>query len=354
MYTLYKDEKHLSESLTAALFTTGFVAAAVAASFVGSLADRYGRKRACVTFCVAYSLSCLSVLSNDINMLFVGRVLGGLSTTMLYSVFETWMIAEFHARRLCDSLRLRDMFSTSVTLSGIVAILAGVVGEAVVSWTKTKTAPFVLAIMCLATAGAGIEIFWSENHATTPATSEQDEENDMPSATNFCTHLLTKPMLTLFLTTTAFEGSMYLFVFFWSPALKSARAANSITTPPPFGLIFSSFMSAMMMGSMVFSAVNIRNDRDTAKLLMTVLALAAISLLLPVMMTAETVAFWSFALFEGCVGIYFPTMARLKSEVVEDKVRGRVYGLMRLPLNCFVVVALGVTKEGMLYRLTFA
>ena len=102
-----------------------------------------------------------------------------------------------------------------------------------------------------------------------------------------------------------------------------------------------------MMGSTMFSTLDLRTERDAARLLLSVLALAAISLSLPVLATAETVTFWSFALFEGCVGLYFPTMARLKSEVVEDAVRGKVYGMMRLPLNVFVVLALGLTREGM-------
>lgn len=98
MYTLYKDEKSLSESAVAALFTTGFVSAGLSACFVGSLADRYGRRMACLTFCVAYSISCLSVLGNDLTVLFVGRALGGLSTTLLYSAFECWMLAEYNVR----------------------------------------------------------------------------------------------------------------------------------------------------------------------------------------------------------------------------------------------------------------
>lgn len=148
------------------------------------------------------------------------------------------------------------------------------------------------------------------------------------------------------LATTIFEGSMYLFVFFWSPALKSSRAVSGITDSPPFGLIFSCFMSAMMMGSMLFSAVELRNERDTGKLLLLILALAANSLLIPVLVTAEAITFWSFTLFEMCVGLYFPTMSRLKSELVEDAVRGKIYGMMRLPLNVFVVFALSVTREG--------
>ena len=155
MYTLYKDEKRLSETVVASLFTTGFVSAGITASFVGSLADKHGRRLACLAFCAGYTISCLSVLTDNILVLFAGRALGGLSTTLLYSVFETWMISEYHARGLGESdLKLGEMFSKSVTYSGIVAIVAGFVGEAVVSWSGTKTSPFLLAVLCLA-AGAG-------------------------------------------------------------------------------------------------------------------------------------------------------------------------------------------------------
>lgn len=104
MYTLYKDEKSLGETVVAALFTTGFVSAGICASFVGTLADQHGRKKACLTFCVAYLLSCLSVLSDDLLILFAGRALGGLSTTLLYSVFETWMLSEYSFRELHESM----------------------------------------------------------------------------------------------------------------------------------------------------------------------------------------------------------------------------------------------------------
>jgi len=160
MYTLYKDEKALTQSGVAALFTTGFVAAAVSASFVGTLADQYGRRAACLGYCVAYSLSCLSVLSDDLPILFVGRALGGLSTTLLFSVFETWMIAEYHQRELYTCMRLGDVFSLSVTLSGVTAIVSGVVGEAIVQRSGTKIAPFLAAVICLAAASCLILWCW--------------------------------------------------------------------------------------------------------------------------------------------------------------------------------------------------
>ncbi|KAK3714457.1 hypothetical protein LTR37_007763 [Vermiconidia calcicola] len=338
-----QDEKQIPESTVAALFTTGFVAAGITGSFVGALADHHGRRAACLVFCFTYGLSCLSVLSSDLFVLFVGRALGGLSTTLLYSVFETWMIAEYHKRDLQGCVSLGSMFSTSVTLSGVVAILAGVIGEAIVEVTGTKTSPFMAAFACLALAFAGIYHRWSENYGETASEKEHTSEGVR-------TLLTDRRIVALGLTTTMFEGAMYLFVFFWSPALISSRAIANNSSSPPFGLIFSCFMCCMMLGSMIFSVAKPDNARDAGKLMLSILALASYGLLVPVLQRSEAATFWSFALFEVCVGMYFPSMSRLKSEIVEDAVRAKVYGYMRMPLNIFVVVALGVTKDGDAHR----
>jgi hypothetical protein len=102
----------------------------------------------------------------------------------------------------------------------------------------------------------------------------------------------------------------------------------------------------------MFSGIDLHNVRDTARLLLGILTLAANCLLVPALASSELVIFASFALFEVCVGLYFPAMGRLKSELVDDAVRARVYGLMRLPLNIFVVLALGLTQEGTTCRVS--
>ena len=343
MYTVYKDEKGIAESTVAALFTTGFVTAGITASFVGSLADQYGRKNACLSFCLTNTLSCISVLSNDTLVLFAGRALGGLSTTLLYSVFETWMISEYHKRALSDSLALGNMFSLSVTLSGVVAIFAGLAGEGLVAYTDTKTAPFMAAIICLIGAFVAMQRQWAENYGETTSEKTQSVESSRSI-------LADSRLVALGLTTTMFEGSMYLFVFFWAPALISARSFSNNNSSTPFGLIFSCFMCAMMLGSLVFSHIKPESTRDAAGLMLIILSLASYALLIPTLQRSETVTFWSFALFELCVGLYFPTMSRLKSDIVEDGVRAKLYGLMRLPLNMFVVTALSVTKDGDAHR----
>ncbi|KAI6819890.1 DUF791-domain-containing protein [Hortaea werneckii] len=355
IYTLYKDDKNLPEPTVAALFTTGFIPAP--RSWDPWLIGMVGKRPV-----------------SDLFVLFVGRALGGVSTTLLYSVFETWMVAEYHARELgACGLRLGDMFSASVMLSGLTAIGSGVVGEALVKWTGSKSSPFLLAAVCLCVAFGGIWHFWTENlavpsssHSFSPSTEEKDhqQQSSTPAQATYRNILRDKRLLTLTFTTTAFEGSMYLFVFFWSPALKAARASsasargilpeNGGENVPglPFGLIFASFMSAMMLGSMTTSAMNLTSNLKTSsRLTLHTVALAAIALVTPVLArSSETGVFWAFALFEICVGMYFPAISKLKSEVVEERVRGKVYGMMRVPLNLFVVLALGSTKEGEAYR----
>ena len=44
--------------------------------------------------------------------------------------------------------------------------------------------------------------------------------------------------------------------------------------------------------------------------------------------------------------MYFPSVGYLKGRIVDDGVRATVYGVLRIPLNVFVVVALALTKEG--------
>jgi len=158
---LYKDQKQLPEEIVAALFTTGFLAGAISALFVGSLADRYGRRTACLAYCAITALSLFSVLSDNVQVLFAGRVLGGLSSTLMYTIFEAWMVTEYHDRNLeLSGLKIGSIFGRMITLSGISAIVAGVVGEYLVEYTRTKTAPFMASACLMAVAFVYIGKEW--------------------------------------------------------------------------------------------------------------------------------------------------------------------------------------------------
>ena len=47
-----------------------------------------------------------------------------------------------------------------------------------------------------------------------------------------------------------YEGAMYTFVFMWTPTITE----HTVGFVPPFGLIFATFMVAVMLGSYLFSS----------------------------------------------------------------------------------------------------
>jgi hypothetical protein len=53
-----------------------------------------GRKRAALTYCVAYALGCFTKHFNSFWVLAGGRVLCGIATSLLFSAFESWLVAE--------------------------------------------------------------------------------------------------------------------------------------------------------------------------------------------------------------------------------------------------------------------
>lgn len=161
LYAVYKYDKKLEETYVAALYATGFISAALSAAFVGQLADKFGRKKACLIYCASYTACCLSMLSDNLYILFAGKFCGGVSTTLLYSAFDAWMITEYHKRGLeAEHLSLATLYGWMTSLNSVVAITTGIVGEILVSLTGTKVSPFLLAVLVLGGTATWISSTW--------------------------------------------------------------------------------------------------------------------------------------------------------------------------------------------------
>jgi hypothetical protein len=60
-----------------------------------------GRKKAALTYVATYTLGCLTKHWNVFGVLLVGRLFCGVATSLLYSAFESWLVAEhFKVRAL--------------------------------------------------------------------------------------------------------------------------------------------------------------------------------------------------------------------------------------------------------------
>ncbi|KAH8724640.1 hypothetical protein GQ44DRAFT_827315 [Phaeosphaeriaceae sp. PMI808] len=360
IYPIYKDEKGLAEETVAFLFLIGFVSAGISASFSGTFADRYGRRTACLAYCIIYSFSSMTLLSDDINVLFLGRILGGVSGTLLWSVFESWLVAEFNKLMLEEAdTALSAIFSMMTTSNTCVAIIAGLLAEWLVRRAKTAKAPFLVSIGCLALAFVAITKYWGENYGAshregsegaTLLQQEEAESTHSPSST-LRTILRDRSILVLALTSCFFEGSLFLFIFFKFPALKLSHKLSGSTEELPFGLIFAILMCSMMFGSLLYKSISTSSNPISAQRILTgALALASVCFFIPGHVRDERVTLWCFCIFELCCGVYYPVMASLKGKLIDDGSRASVYGMLRIPLNVFVVLALSTTKEGEAHR----
>ena len=95
----------------------------------------------------------------------LGRVLGGIATSLLFSAFESWLVCE-HFKRGFSEQSLGDTFSWAVFLgNGLMAIFAGFLGNFLVDDLGLgRVAPFDAAIVAMLAGGVLMAATWPENH----------------------------------------------------------------------------------------------------------------------------------------------------------------------------------------------
>jgi hypothetical protein len=90
-------------------------------------------------------------------------VLGGISTSILYSAFESWLISSSTSLALAPS-DLSTIMGRATLLNGFVATGAGVVSNQLVSTTTSFASPFVASAALLVLAYVVIRGTWMENY----------------------------------------------------------------------------------------------------------------------------------------------------------------------------------------------
>ena len=104
----------------AVLYVAGFASSVLFGTMTGPMADILGRKKIALLFCVLYSFCCLTKLSSEFYMLLIGRLFGGISTSMLFSTFESWYVYEHTERHGFPSEWIGITFSTATLWNGTV------------------------------------------------------------------------------------------------------------------------------------------------------------------------------------------------------------------------------------------
>lgn len=164
LYRLYSYYGFIDTQI-AVIYVSGFVSSVLIGAYAGFLADAWGRKKVCVLFTVLYSICCVTKLSRNYTVLISGRIIGGISTSLLFSAFDAWYVHEHSQTNEFPPEWIPSTFSKATFYNSIIAIFAGVIANAASEWFGFgPVAPFVFAIPFLFTAGILIQLTWDENY----------------------------------------------------------------------------------------------------------------------------------------------------------------------------------------------
>jgi len=234
------------------------------------------------------------------------------------------------------------MFGLMFSLMYCVAIISGLaaqfaadsftfapISEGSSFHTGGYCAPFDMAIVCLIIGMVLICFLWEENYGS--GGDSGSLQNNLSTA--FALLRTDRNMVLMAVVVSCFEGSMFAFVFNWTPALESK------TIPPPHGVIFALFMMACMCGASVATILGNSLKPDVRLLGTFGVAISSFAIMASVAGRENLMwlCFAAFLIFEFCCGLYFPSFGVLKSEIVPEHVRATMYNIYRIPLNAVVV-----------------
>jgi hypothetical protein len=116
-------------------------------------------------FCLLYITSCFCTFIKWLPVNFVGRIFGGISTSILFSCFDSWLVSAAHTAGV-SSTDLSTIFGSATLVNGLVAAAVGVFSNVLVATTQTCTSPFAASALCLGIGWVLIGSMWSENYGS--------------------------------------------------------------------------------------------------------------------------------------------------------------------------------------------
>jgi len=251
------------------LYAIGFAAGAVASPFTGPLVDKFGRRNSALAYCA------LEMFINALEQykcmagLLVSRMVGGITTNLLCTVFESWVVTE-HRRRGYPEEKLEYILRDSVIISNVLAIASGIFAEFLAD-IFGLTGPFKGAVCSTFLALVLVWAIWGENYGSDDA-GKQNLGYIMRAAVN--TILSDSKICRIGIIQGLTEGALQTFIFLWCPALlffsrediqaKEVHSslyiyltslARTNSGEPAFGFIFGAYMAAGAIGGWFFPVI---------------------------------------------------------------------------------------------------
>mmetsp|Transcript_28708 Transcript_28708/g.37655 ORF Transcript_28708/g.37655 Transcript_28708/m.37655 type:complete len:571 (-) Transcript_28708:84-1796(-) len=325
---------------TALLYLSGFVSSLLTGFTVGKLVDSYGRRKGCIVQLILNVLQCQLLRFKDLRLLFLGRILSGVCQSLSTS-YECWMVSEHNSRKFSPQLIMDTFAKTALVLAGA-AVLSGIVSGALVQRGFDLMTLFnissVVSLACIFL----VYTTWNENYGhSSGVESSIQAKNSMSFSSALKQILSNTKILCVGLTECMFGSAFMIFTFMWTPILLNL--SQGTTTPLNLGLVFSTFMICIMVGSsfpQIASRGYFSFSMSPEVLFLGVIALgigALLSLMLQQNLAAVLAA---FLVFEIVFGSYIPLMGSIKARCVPEHIRATTSNVFKVVTNAIVIALL--------------
>ena len=363
VYAVYK--KHgMDAQQIAVLYGTSFFMSCTTGLFAGSLVDRYGHRHFALLYAAVSALEAALKLSGRFGVQVVSSVLSGFCSTLLYTVFDAWMVNE-HTARHYPSRLLPETFGKTMLLNSVCAVLSGVADSALVDKPGGLglgvTAPFVASVflLLLLLVPATLLVMYrnaaqrGSTAAPPPTNSGTQRAGRIRQAWSIVAS--NRDVQRALAAQALFETAIYMFVMNWNAVVHGPCQATEFHVAP-LGWIYSAFMLGLALGSQLFTLSIQHPLLSVPQTCAAAFCVAGALFLLVVAVqkrSATCAAFapgmWTltlcFTFFETCCGVFYPSLNAIKGALFPSHVRTTLLGFCRVGQNALILTLLWLSTS---------
>lgn len=256
VYEFFEKYHQLNIEVTGKLMAVSFLSNLfLGPSLVGYLNDKSDKKFPCLLYGVLLTISCFVRQIKHPLALIMSQIAFGMSTSILYSSFENWFVAETNLK--VKDKNVKDMLFSSAFEKSMIGDSLTAVGVSVFAGMLRKMygiqAPYFLSIIIalIGVFAAGILLTGIEDEDQKREPGENRTNHDfidvfknIQESLNVCKR---SPFIILIgLTESLLFAVLHIFIFCWTPTLKEMNP--EVDT----GEVFTLFMISLMVGGASF------------------------------------------------------------------------------------------------------
>lgn len=387
-YKIYYDFKYLREQI-AVIYVCGYLASIIFSPIALTLPDRFGRKFLITVCGLIYAGASIIKCINSYFALFLSRILSATSSSVLFAVCESWYVHEHLESYDFPVEWLSVTLDTAAKYNGLFSVLAGILSFVLTDILDMKAyGPSILSAGLMVITIVLVQNKWRENRGSGKSIKVKKILGDGLRAI-----IKAKNVLKLCIVQALVEGVIYVFIFLWTPTLiklfnqqesdqpvaaaveavavadsmpvvgkaaadpvANADSAPAIAPEPavqsrerrstsdeiPLGMVFATFMLAMMLGGKIYEMMTKILKRTNADVILyaTTVSTASMYWLSTHQTSKALTTYLAYVLFELSCGAYFPSMAALRNRIVPQKEAQAIGVWVRIPLNSLATAAL--------------